>query len=174
MKQLDRLLFEQGGDCFFCKKPLAKADASIEHLFAQANGGTNAEENLVACCKALNALLSNKPLKEKFQVVLRQRGAFRCPVENTRAAPVPLPTSSAQPTAQPKRPEGPKQVVSLSVATPAAPRKLTRVSATKPAPVQQIHGHRSAVVCPTCKDAVPTALGQIDYVCQHCGGAFRY
>ncbi len=86
MKQLDRLLFEQGGDCFFCKRPLAKADASIEHLLAQANGGTSAEENVVACCKAINCLLGNKPLKEKFAIILRQRHGFQCPAKQSAAS----------------------------------------------------------------------------------------
>ena len=79
MKQLDRLLFEQGGDCFFCRQPLSKSDASIEHLVAIANGGPNHEDNCVACCKAVNALLGSKSLKNKIQVILNQRGEFRCP-----------------------------------------------------------------------------------------------
>ncbi len=90
MKQLDRLLFEQGNQCFFCRKPLKPIDASVEHLVASANGGTNGEENCVACCKKLNALLGSKSLKEKVQIVLNQRGSFRCPedVERERLASV--------------------------------------------------------------------------------------
>ena len=87
MKQLDRLMFVQGGLCFFCKQPLAAADASVEHLLASANGGTNSEENCVACCKALNALFGHKSLKEKLQVVLNQRGQFTCPKGTTSAQP---------------------------------------------------------------------------------------
>ncbi len=78
-KRLERLMFVQGGNCFFCKSPVAKADASIEHLFASANGGGNNDENCVACCKALNAVLGSLSLKEKFQVVLNQKGNFKCP-----------------------------------------------------------------------------------------------
>ena len=63
-------MFAQGGLCFFCKKPLAKAAASVEHLVASANGGKNNDENCVACCKAINALLGSMSLKEKVQVVL--------------------------------------------------------------------------------------------------------
>jgi hypothetical protein len=37
MKQLDRLLFKQGSQCFFCRKPLEPIDASVEHLVASAN-----------------------------------------------------------------------------------------------------------------------------------------
>lgn len=78
-KRLERLMFVQGGNCFFCKSSLAKADASIEHLFASANGGGNNEENCVVCCKSLNAILGSMSLKEKFQVVLNQKGNFKCP-----------------------------------------------------------------------------------------------
>jgi hypothetical protein len=76
---LDRLLFAQGGQCFFCRRPLPKAEASVEHLVASANGGTNDDGNCVACCKALNHLLGSKSIKEKMQIVLNQRGSFQCP-----------------------------------------------------------------------------------------------
>jgi len=85
MKQLDRLMFLQGGLCFFCKQPLPAGDASVEHLLASANGGSNSEENCVACCKSLNALFGDKSLKEKVQVVLNQRGQFKCPKETASA-----------------------------------------------------------------------------------------
>jgi hypothetical protein len=76
---LDRLLFAQGGQCFFCRKSLPKADASVEHILASANGGTSDDGNCVACCKALNHLLGSKSIKEKLQIVLNQRGNFQCP-----------------------------------------------------------------------------------------------
>jgi hypothetical protein len=77
--KLDRLLFAQGGLCFFSKQPLARASASIEHLVATSNGGKNDDENCVACCTALNRLLGSMSLKEKVQVVLNQPGKFKCP-----------------------------------------------------------------------------------------------
>ena len=78
-KSLERLMFVQGGLCFFCKQPLSKADASVEHLLASANAGSNHDDNCVACCKSFNALLGSMSLKEKFQVVLNQKGQFKCP-----------------------------------------------------------------------------------------------
>ena len=78
-RPLDRLMFAQGGLCFFCKNPLAKVDASVEHLVASANGGRNDDDNCVVCCKALNALLGSMSLKEKIHVVLNQKGHFKCP-----------------------------------------------------------------------------------------------
>lgn len=78
-KPIERLLFAQGGRCFFCQQELALADASVEHLVATANGGRDGDENTVACCKALNSLLGRMSLKEKLRVVLNQKGVFKCP-----------------------------------------------------------------------------------------------
>ncbi len=78
-KPLERLLFAQGGRCFFCDDLLGAAEASIEHVVALANGGTNGDENCVACCKSLNHLLGRMSLKEKLRVLLNQQGQFKCP-----------------------------------------------------------------------------------------------
>jgi hypothetical protein len=177
MKQLERLLFEQGGDCFFCRNPLAKEDASVEHLLAQANGGTSAEENVVACCKALNALLGNKPLKEKFAIVLRQKGALQCPASKPLAdspkVSVPVKPAAAQLAngVAAKRPNA--SVAKTKVATPISSAGILAlcppsapVAANRPAPPP-------TVVCPTCRRAVTSAVGQVDYFCPSCG-AFRY
>jgi hypothetical protein len=87
-------MFAQGGLCFFCKQPLPKAEASVEHLFASSNGGNNKDENRVACCKSVNALLGSMSLKEKFQVVLNQQGQFKCPNDGGAARATPLRTST--------------------------------------------------------------------------------
>ena len=106
--QLDRLLFTQGGLCFFCRKLLPKADASVEHLVASANGGTNDEGNCVACCKTLNHLLGAKSIREKMQIVLNQRGNFQCPAVVAQAS-CPPPIASAPPantvTSKPTSPQ---------------------------------------------------------------------
>jgi len=96
-KPLERLMFAQGGLCFFCKKSLAKIEASVEHLVASANGGRNDDENCVACCKAINALLGSMSLKEKIQVVLNQRGHFKCPNETSKVAVLVPATVSSKP-----------------------------------------------------------------------------
>ena len=57
-KPLDRLLFTQGGECFFCHQPLPREEASIEHLVAVTHGGKDNDENVVACCQALNTPVS--------------------------------------------------------------------------------------------------------------------
>ncbi|WP_205678647.1 HNH endonuclease [Aquisphaera insulae] len=79
MSILERLLFAQGNRCFFCDQPLNRSEATVEHLVASSNGGSNAEGNCVACCQSLNYLLGSLSLKEKLRVVLNQRGRFRCP-----------------------------------------------------------------------------------------------
>jgi hypothetical protein len=103
-------MFVQGGLCFFCKQPLPKTEASVEHLFASSNGGSNSDENCVACCKSVNALLGSMSLKEKFQVVLNQKGQFKCPngagsVKTATPSQVPpAVTPQAKPKAPPKAP----------------------------------------------------------------------
>lgn len=79
MKQLERLLFLQGQRCFFCRQPIPDGEASVEHLVASANGGSNGDENCVACCRAVNSALGSLSIKEKLQVVLNQHGTFQCP-----------------------------------------------------------------------------------------------
>jgi hypothetical protein len=108
---LERLLFLQGGLCFFCSQPLPKAEASVEHLHAVANGGTNHDDNCVACCKAVNRALGSLPLKVKIQVVLNQKGAFHCP--NTQLAPVT--EKPLRPQASPSKSTAPKNLDSLAL-----------------------------------------------------------
>ena len=82
---LDRVLFLQGGQCFFCSKTLSKAEASVEHLVPKAHGGNDHIENLVVCCKALNSLFGHMTPKEKIRALLNQKGKFKCP--NGQSAP---------------------------------------------------------------------------------------
>jgi len=99
-------MFAQGGMCFFCKNHLAKSEASVEHLVASANGGSNNDENCVACCKAINALFGSMSLKEKIQIVLNQKGHFKCP--NGAGTRAPAAEKKADPAipkkAEPKTP----------------------------------------------------------------------
>ena len=111
-KPLDRLMFAQGGLCFFCNVPLPKAEASVEHLVASTNGGSNADDNCVACCKAINSLLGSMSLKEKVRVVLNQQGKFKCP--NGIGNPVLV--APVAPVAKPK-----VTVVAKAVSAPAKP-----------------------------------------------------
>jgi hypothetical protein len=132
-KPLDRLMFAQGGLCFFCKKPIAQSDASVEHLVASANGGGNGDDNCVACCKALNALFGSMSLKEKIQLVLNQRGDFKCPngVGARKAAvsdAVVRPLGSQAPESHSERLA--KVVADLQKRGPARPRTVKTLSST--------------------------------------------
>ncbi|MFY9810505.1 HNH endonuclease [Aquabacterium sp.] len=86
-KPIERLLFAQGGNCFFCEKPLPREHASVEHLVAQTHGGKDNDENCVATCKTLNALFGRMSLKEKLKIVIHQKGAFKCPASQVKASP---------------------------------------------------------------------------------------
>lgn len=78
---LDKLLFQQGGNCFFCKQPLLRLNASVEHLVAKSKGGADTEDNCVACCQQINQLLGNASIKAKMQIVLNHNGNMRCPTD---------------------------------------------------------------------------------------------
>ncbi len=86
-KPIERLMFAQGGECFFCRRPLRKADASVEHLVAVTHGGKDNDENCVACCKSLNTLFGRMSLKEKLHIILNQKGDFACPAGLTFRSP---------------------------------------------------------------------------------------
>lgn len=96
---LDRLLFAQGGDCFFCHEALPRGEASVEHLVASTLGGGDNDENCVACCKTLNRLFGRMSLKEKMQLLLKQRGDFQCPggLVQKAATPTKAPVTAAPP-----------------------------------------------------------------------------
>lgn len=141
---LDRLLFAQGGQCFFCRKPLPKADASVEHLLASANGGTNDDGNCVACCKALNQLLGSKSIKEKMQIVLNQRGNFQCPGNaSVQAATLPsLAPTTAATKAAPALTNGNTSPIDLVLADlkkrgASRPRKVSTLTSTIKALLKQ-------------------------------------
>lgn len=91
---IERLLFAQGGLCFFCSSPLPRQNATVEHLDAKANGGTNADKNCVACCNEINTLLGSMSLKEKIRVILNQNGKFVCPKKTLSAKPSPTPPAT--------------------------------------------------------------------------------
>ena len=113
----------QGGQCFFCRQPLPRGEASIEHLVASANGGTNSDDNCVACCRTLNSLLGSKSIKEKLQIVLNQRGDFRCPRQReSDPAPGALPLPDGD---NPTPPVLKQPAVAASVPAAAAPTRDT-------------------------------------------------
>ena len=65
-----RLIEEQSGLCIYCQKPFPVAHhghrsvhrASIDHIEAKANGGTDAMSNLVVACYSCNSRKSDYSL----------------------------------------------------------------------------------------------------------------
>lgn len=94
MKQLQRLLIQQGQKCFFCGSPIPQGEASVEHLDALSSGGEKSDQNCVACCRAINTALGNLSLKDKIRAILSQPSPFPCPHQEPLDEPV---TSAAQP-----------------------------------------------------------------------------
>ena len=131
-KPLDRLMFAQGELCFFCKQPLPKPEASVEHLLASANGGSNSDENCVACCKAVNGLFGSMSLKEKFQVVLNQKGQFRCPngVYSVKSTPQSKITPTTSASAKQKEDKFALVVANLKQRGNSKPRTLKTLMST--------------------------------------------
>jgi HNH endonuclease len=137
MKQLERILFGQGGECFFCKQQLSKELASVEHLVALANGGRNDEDNCVVCCKQLNSLLGSKSIKGKLLVVLNQRGAFVCPTnadEPISSGPAAVPKTAPRVEAVKPKPaakKAPRFVFTLADTKPPKVPTATKVSVSE-------------------------------------------
>ena len=131
-RPLDRLMFAQGGLCFFCKQPLPKSEASVEHLVASANGGKNHDENCVACCKAVNALLGSMSLKEKIQVVLNQKGRFKCPngAGSAKAPPKAKTPTKTPAAAKPKEDKFSLVVANLKQRGNSRPRTLKTLTSS--------------------------------------------
>lgn len=131
-KPLERLMFVQGGLCFFCRQVLPKAEASVEHLLASSNGGSNNDENCVACCKSVNALFGSMSLKEKFQVVLNQKGQFKCPngVSSIKAANASMALPKAPSAAKAKGDKLAFVVTNLKQRGNAKPRTLKTLAST--------------------------------------------
>ena len=128
-KPLDRLMFAQGDLCFFCEQPLGKNEASVEHLVPSSKGGGNSDDNRVACCKAINALLGSMTIKEKIKVVLRQKGQFRCP--NGVATSGGSGSAVRKPSAKSPRADAIEKVVSnLQQRGSARPRTLKTLTNT--------------------------------------------
>lgn len=69
----------------------------MEHLLAVSRNGGNEDDNCVVCCKTVNQYLGNLTLKQKLQVILNQRGEFRCPAEITPVSHTPQTTQIIQP-----------------------------------------------------------------------------
>ena len=82
---LRRLLYLQGGRCFYCGGQLPLEVASIDHVIPQSMGGDNSLEDVVACCKTLNQLFAALSPKRKIEIMRNWNGQLPCPADHTQA-----------------------------------------------------------------------------------------
>jgi 5-methylcytosine-specific restriction endonuclease McrA len=79
LTKLEKMLYLQGGKCFFCGQPLPAAEASIDHLMPLSQGGQRVESNEVVCHKTLNDAFGAMDLKRKVEFILNSQGRIKCP-----------------------------------------------------------------------------------------------
>lgn len=136
---LDRLMFAQGGLCYFCGAALPRTEASVEHLVPTSRAGSHSDDNCVACCKAVNNLLGCMSLKEKIKVVLNQKGDFKCPNDHGKTSATKSKNTVAN-TKKPSVPEGQSDVLVAVIAdlkrrSNARPRRVKTLTST----IKSIH-----------------------------------
>lgn len=66
------LLNRDGGDCFYCGKPL-NGDITEEHLLSLVSGGNNSYGNLVLAHASCNKNVGNISVAEKVQIAIDNR-----------------------------------------------------------------------------------------------------
>lgn len=79
LTKLRKMLYLQGGRCFFCSQLLLEEEASIEHLLPISLGGQRIESNEVVCHKSLNETFGHLDLKRKVEFIIRSSGSLKCP-----------------------------------------------------------------------------------------------
>ncbi len=79
LTKLEKMLYLQGGKCFFCGEPLDVDEASIDHLLPLSHEGKRIESNEVACHRTVNEAFGSMDLKRKMEFILRSPGRFKCP-----------------------------------------------------------------------------------------------
>ena len=82
--KVETLLHRQGGLCFYCRLPLPRYAASIEHVIPQNMSGAEGFNNLVACCKSMNSHLQGMSPKHKIELLLNHWGGCPCPDQSLR------------------------------------------------------------------------------------------
>jgi 5-methylcytosine-specific restriction endonuclease McrA len=77
---LRKAFVQHGGSCFYCKKPIAAAEMTIDHVESKKLGGSGSAQNLVLAHKACNAAKNHVPIeafnpqagREWLQALLKQ------------------------------------------------------------------------------------------------------
>ena len=142
---LERILFLQGGLCFFCNRRIPKDEESTEHLMPISQGGDNHLGNLVACCKTVNLIFGSISLKEKIRTILAQKGNFDCP--NVKKSEQQPPTQCKQVLTQQKQPNPhPQQKPKQNGQHPPQPKQPPQ--STQPA---KVNGNQKAAPSTGCE-----------------------
>jgi 5-methylcytosine-specific restriction endonuclease McrA len=84
LTKLEKMLYLQGGKCFFCGELLEPDDASIDHLLPLSQDGKRVESNEVVCHRTVNEAFGSMDLKRKMDFILRSAGRFQCPKSRTK------------------------------------------------------------------------------------------
>lgn len=69
----ESLLKQSGGHCIYCGHELTVSNMTIDHIIPKAEGGTDSESNLIACCKECNT----KKADQALGVFLLQKGSAK-------------------------------------------------------------------------------------------------
>lgn len=69
----EKLLARDGGECWFCGKPMGD-DCTIEHLIPKSKGGRNTADNYALAHAACNNAAADKPLVAKIAMRAEMRG----------------------------------------------------------------------------------------------------
>jgi len=80
--KLHRLLYLQGGKCFYCREQLPLEGASIDHVIPRSMGGDDTLDNVVACCKTLNQWFAALPPKKKIEIIQNWTTKMPCPYDS--------------------------------------------------------------------------------------------
>lgn len=93
LSKIDQLRARDGDHCWLCDgkldfnaPPNSKKAPTKEHLEAQANGGSDALDNLVLCHPGCNRLLGNRSKADKLK--MRAKNAANRAKQATKAKPV--------------------------------------------------------------------------------------
>lgn len=63
MSKRSRVLSMFGGKCAYCGE-IPSDDLGVDHIIPRSKGGSNAEENLLPCCRTCNSIKGTKLLDE--------------------------------------------------------------------------------------------------------------
>ena len=79
----EQLYLLQGSRCFYCDRPIALEERSLEHVIPSSEGGAADNNNGVVVCEAANQLLGCASPKQKMMMLKAGGGKIECPKKYT-------------------------------------------------------------------------------------------